>query len=68
MDIFAPRYGMVVIGAVQPADFGEPSPQDVAKIINQIRLEKVPAIFGSEVYPSKVIRLEEKEILSLCKL
>ena len=52
---FAPRYGMVVIGAVQPADFGEPSPQDVAKIINQIRSEKVPAIFGSEVYPSKVI-------------
>ena len=58
---FAPRYGMVVIGAVQPADFGEPSPQDVAKIINQIRSEKVPAIFGSEVYPSKVIDQIGKE-------
>ncbi len=51
---FAPRYGMTVIGAVQPSDFGEPSPQVVAKLIDQIRLEKVPAIFGSEVFPSKV--------------
>ena len=52
---FAPRYGMVVIGAVQPADFGEPTPQDVANVIDEIRREKVSAIFGSEVYPSKVI-------------
>lgn len=52
---FAPRYGMTVIGAVQPSDFGEPSPQDVAKLIDQIRTEKVPAIFTSEVFPSKVV-------------
>ncbi len=52
---FAPRYGMVVIGAVQPSDFGEPSPQDIAKLIDQIRSEKVPAIFASEVYPTKVV-------------
>jgi len=52
---FAPRYGMVVIGAVQPADFGEPSPQDIARLIDQIRSVKVPAIFGSEVYPNKVM-------------
>ena len=52
---FAPRYGMIVIGAVQPSDFGEPSPQDVANLINQIRSEKVPAIFGSEVFPSKIV-------------
>ena len=52
---FAPRYGMEVIGAVQPSDFGEPSPQYVAKLIDQIRSEKVTAIFGSEVFPSKVV-------------
>jgi ABC-type Zn uptake system ZnuABC Zn-binding protein ZnuA len=52
---FAPRYGMTVIGAVQPSDFGEPSPQDIAKLIDQIRSEKVPQIFASEVFPSKVI-------------
>jgi ABC-type Zn uptake system ZnuABC Zn-binding protein ZnuA len=52
---FAPRYGMVIIGAVQPSDFGEPSPQDVAKLIDQIRSERLPVIFGSEVFPSKVV-------------
>lgn len=52
---FAKRYGMDVIGALQPSDFGEPTPQDIAKIIEQIRQEDVPAIFASEVFPSKVM-------------
>jgi ABC-type Zn uptake system ZnuABC Zn-binding protein ZnuA len=58
---FAPRYGMTVIGAVQPSDFGEPRPQEVAKLIDQIRNEKVPALFGSEVFPSKVMDQIGKE-------
>jgi ABC-type Zn uptake system ZnuABC Zn-binding protein ZnuA len=58
---FAPRYGMAVIGAVQPADFKEPSPQDVAAIIEQLKSEQVPAIFGSEVYPSAVLEQIGKE-------
>jgi ABC-type Zn uptake system ZnuABC Zn-binding protein ZnuA len=52
---FARRYGFTVIGAIQPADFSEPSPREVAALIAQIRREKVPAIFGSEVFPSKVL-------------
>lgn len=52
---FARRYGMTVLGAVQPANFSEPSPREVGRIITQIRREKVPAIFGSEVFPSKVL-------------
>jgi zinc/manganese transport system substrate-binding protein len=52
---FARRYGMTVIGAIQPASFAEPSARDVAQIIDQIRQSKVPAIFGSEVFPSKVL-------------
>lgn len=52
---FAPRYGFVVIGAIEPASFSEPSPRDVARVIQQLREEKVPAIFGSEVFPSKVL-------------
>ena len=47
-------YGFEVIGAIQPSDFNEPSAQDVAKLIDQVRESKVPAIFGSEVFPSKV--------------
>jgi ABC-type Zn uptake system ZnuABC Zn-binding protein ZnuA len=52
---FARRYGLTILGAVQPANFAEPSPREVTRIINQLRQEKVPAIFGSEVFPSKVL-------------
>ncbi|MER0169537.1 MAG: zinc ABC transporter substrate-binding protein [Nitrosomonas sp.] len=52
---FAPRYGMTVIAAIQPSDFSEPGPQEVISIIKQIRESGVPAIFGSEVFPSKVM-------------
>ena len=52
---FAPRYGFVVIGAAQPSDFSEPSPQEVAALIDQIRAEGVPAVFGSEVFSSAVL-------------
>ena len=52
---FARRYGLQVIGAIQPADFLEPSAQDVARIIDQVRRERVPALFGSEVFPSPVL-------------
>lgn len=58
---FATRYGMTVIGAVQPSDFGEPTPQEVARMIDQIRSEKVPAIFASEVFPSGVVNQVAKE-------
>ena len=49
---WAQKYGFKVIGAVQPSDFSEPSAQEVAALVDQIRAEKVPAIFGSEVFPS----------------
>lgn len=52
---FAPRYGFEIIGAVQPADFSEPSPAEVARLIDQVREAGVPAIFGSEVFPSDVL-------------
>lgn len=52
---FAKRYGMQVIGAIQPSGFSEPSPREVAAIIDQIKKEGVPAIFGSDVYPSEVM-------------
>ena len=58
---FAPRYNMTVIGAVQPSDFGEPTPQEVARIIDQLRTERVPATFASEVFPSTVVDQIAKE-------
>ena len=58
---FAPRYGLTVIGAIQPSDFAEPSAQEVAALIKQVKSEKVPAIFGSEVFPSPVLDQIAKE-------
>lgn len=52
---FAREYGWTVIGAIQPSDFAEPTAQDVAGLIDQIRDQRVPAIFGSEVFPSPVL-------------
>ena len=58
---FAREYGWTVIGAIQPADFAEPTAQDVADLIDQIRSEHVPAIFGSEVFPSPVLEQIARE-------
>ena len=58
---FAPRYGITVIGAIQPSDFAEPSAKEVAALIRQVKDEKVPAIFGSEVFPSPVLDQIAKE-------
>jgi ABC-type Zn uptake system ZnuABC Zn-binding protein ZnuA len=52
---FARDYGWKVLGAVQPANFEEPSPRELAALIDQVKAAHVPAIFGSEVFPSKVL-------------
>ena len=61
---FARRYGFQVIGAVQPSDFADPSPKEVMRLIDQIRREKVPAVFGSEVFPSPVLEQIAREAKS----
>jgi len=53
---FAKAYGWTVIGALQPGDFADPSPSEVARIINQVKAERVTTIFGSEVFPSAVLK------------
>ncbi len=58
---FAPRYGLEVIGAIQPSDFSQPSPRDVADLIAQVASAGVPAIFGSDVFPSEVLESIAKE-------
>ena len=58
---FAKRYGFTVIGAVQPSSFAEPSPREVARFIDQLRRERLPAVFGSAVFPSPVLRQIARE-------
>jgi ABC-type Zn uptake system ZnuABC Zn-binding protein ZnuA len=52
---FARDFGWTVLGAVQPKDFEDPTPREVAALIDQVRAQRVPTIFGSEVFPSKVL-------------
>lgn len=52
---FARDYGWTVVGAVQPSSFAEPTPREVAALVDQIRAEGVTAVFGSEVFPSPVL-------------
>ena len=58
---WAREYGFSVIGAVQASDFSDPSPQEVARLIDQIKTEHVPAIFGSEVFPSPILEQIARE-------
>ena len=52
---FAETYDWEVIGAIQVSDFEDPTPGEVADMIDQVRTEDVPTIFGSEVFPSPVL-------------
>ena len=52
---FAEDYDWEVIGAIQVSDFEDPTPREVAELIEQVEAEGVPAIFGSEVFPSPVL-------------
>ena len=52
---FADTYGWNVIGAIQPSDFGDPTPAEIVDLIDQIEAENVTAVFGSEVFPSPVL-------------
>lgn len=52
---FAKEFGWTVIGAIQPNDFADPAPAEVARLIDQVKAENVTTIFGSEVFPSAVL-------------
>lgn len=52
---FARTYGWEVIGAIQPSSFEEPTPQEIADLMDQVKSTGVKAIFGSEVFPSTVL-------------
>jgi manganese/iron transport system substrate-binding protein len=58
---WARRYGFEIIGAVQPSDFSEPSPREVASLIEQVKAARLPAVFGSEVFPSAVLETIARE-------
>jgi ABC-type Zn uptake system ZnuABC Zn-binding protein ZnuA len=58
---FGRRYGLPVVGAIQPTDFSEPSAEELRRTIDEVRAAAVPAFFGSEVFPSDVLEVIEEE-------
>jgi ABC-type Zn uptake system ZnuABC Zn-binding protein ZnuA len=58
---FGRRYGIPVVGAIQPTDFSEPSAVELRSTIEEVRAAGVPAFFGSEVFPSDVLEVIESE-------
>lgn len=58
---FGRDYGWDIVGAIQVLDFEDPTPKEVTRLIDQVKAEKVPAVFGSEVFPSPVLEQIGKE-------
>jgi ABC-type Zn uptake system ZnuABC Zn-binding protein ZnuA len=58
---FGRRYGIPIVGAIQPVTFAEPSAEEIRQMIDQIERENVPAFFGSEVFPSDVLETVASE-------
>jgi len=58
---FGLRYGLEIIGAVQPSAFTEPSAREIAHLIDQVVHLNVPAIFGSAGFSSKVMEQISRE-------
>jgi ABC-type Zn uptake system ZnuABC Zn-binding protein ZnuA len=58
---FGRDYGWDIIGAIQVSDFEDPTAKEVARLIDQVKRTNVPAIFGSEVFPSPVLEQIGKE-------
>lgn len=58
---FGRTYGYDVLGALQAADFAEPSAAEVADMVRQIREAGVPAFFGAAVFPTEVLERVSEE-------
>ena len=50
---FGSRYGMEIIGAVQPSGFSEPSAREVANLIDQVRETGCPPYLVPKSSPAR---------------
>lgn len=54
-EYFGKEYGVSVVGSLQAIDYSDPSPKQLAEIVEQIRESEVDVFYGSEVFPSDVL-------------
>jgi ABC-type Zn uptake system ZnuABC Zn-binding protein ZnuA len=58
---FARDHDLTFATALQPTDFSEPSAGELRALIDQVRDLEVPAVFGSEVFPTPVLEALAEE-------
>lgn len=58
---FGRTYGYQVLGALQAADFAEPSAAEMRDMIDQVRASGAPAFFGAAVFPTEVLERVSEE-------
>ena len=58
---FARDYDLDYATAVQPADFSDPSASEVRAVIDLVRELQVPAVFGSQEFPTPVLEAIAEE-------
>jgi ABC-type Zn uptake system ZnuABC Zn-binding protein ZnuA len=55
-DYYAHRFGLKIVGAIEPVAGAEPNPQHVADLVRLARSEHVPAVFAEHEYSDKLAR------------
>jgi len=55
-DYYARRFGLKIVGAIEPVAGAEPNPAHVADLVHLARAEHVPAVFAEHEYSDKLAR------------
>lgn len=58
---FASHFGLQLVGFVERSPGQEPSPRELADLVNQIKAQQVPAIFGEPQFNPKLAETLAKE-------
>jgi ABC-type Zn uptake system ZnuABC Zn-binding protein ZnuA len=55
-DYYARRFGLRIVGAIEPTAGAEPNPAHIADLVRLARAEHVPAVFAEHEYSDKLAR------------
>ncbi len=55
-DYYARRFGLRIVGAIEPIAGAEPNPSHVADLVRLARANRVPAVFAEHEYSDKLAR------------
>ena len=55
-DYYARRFGLRIVGAIEPVAGSEPNPAHIADLVRLARSEHVPAVFAEHEYSDKLAR------------